>query len=196
MTDKKFDNNKIIHKSANNSLMVIFEDMTNDTWDLKSKDDEGNKIRNNIQIKFIRFDKQNNTQQYIPLFVGADELMSVMGAIKTGNFSKTFSNYKNYGGGKPLAKERKGSELIDSINKKLEARIFSIYINNDNKLTLQAESFNGLSTNRGAIKKQGDAKSRLYLSLDNVRAMTMAEAVHSYLLARKTICISSYFRKQ
>jgi len=191
MTDNTdFDNNKIIHKSANNALMVVFEDMTNDTWDVRRKDDDNNKIRNNVQIKFIRFDDNNNTKEYIPVFVNADELMAVMNTIRTGNFSKIFNSYKNYGGSTSgLAQKREGDEP-ESIVQGIEARVFSIFINNG-KLTIQAEVFEGSKTNNGAIKKNGDAVSSLYLALDTTRAITMAEAVYSYLQARKTVCISN-----
>lgn len=186
--NEDFDSRKLIHKIANNRVIIAFHDLTNDTWKKERRDNEGNRVRNNVQIRFIRYNSNNKAEEYIPVFVNADELMAVMNSIRMGNFSKAISPYKNYGGSNSGISWKAENDNKVSIIKGVESRIFSMYINNS-KLNLVAECFKGTKMDKGAIKKTGEAEGNIYIALDTVRALTMAEAVHSYLIARKSMCI-------
>lgn len=187
--NKSFKNSKAIHKVANRSLMVIFEDMTNSTWNINNRDEDGNKLRNNVIIKFIKFNQNNSREQIIPIFVDADELMAVMNSIRQGLFSKYYNPYKNYGGSRSgISKKRDNGEEVNIVNGP-ESRIFSITV--DDAVYLNASVFNGSVTNGGAIKPTGDVVAKLYMKMNTETTLIMAEAVYSYLLARKTICLSN-----
>lgn len=188
---------KVIYKVANNSFMLVFEDMTNKFWEIAPDGSDKELKYNNINVKFIQYDKDSKkTKQFLPVYVDADELMAVMSQIRAGNFFKALNPYKSYGGskGKGLAKKLQGNDLVPILNT-TEARELNIYVN-DKKLYVQGAAYPGVTTERGGFTKKKDSKpvARLFYGFDTLNAYIMAETICSYLQARKTLALSTYDR--
>ena len=180
MAEEKYKNNEMIFKVANKSAMVIFEDYIDEDWDMNKP--------SRVIVKFIQTDNNDKTIQRLTFFLDPHELMSVMGQLINGTFSKTIKSYTDYGGsvnGGKCVKANNG-ELKPIISSGPESRIFSIYTNNS-KLVLDGKAYKGKVINNGAIKKVGDELGHMYFQMDIKQALTMAEAIYSYLYAKKTV---------
>jgi len=198
MTENRdIKSSNMIHKVANNVMMVVFDDITNKLWDPRSKNDDGDKIRNNVRVNFVHYNDANQAKKMVPIFINADEMMMVMNKIRQGTFSSHLGEYTNYGGSHSgIARERKASGELEPVVDGIESRVFRMFVNNDGKLSMKASVYRGKKMNGGAIKQTGDAIIEPYITLDTVRAMTMAEAVWSYLVSRKTVCVSNQFNNE
>lgn len=196
MTDNNTDYGKLVFKKANNVSIFSVSDNLNDEWDVEGY--------NNLILKFVLFDKNNNAQKYIPVYVDADELRAVLnqiilGTFKDRNFGGTQpGQYISYGGSKDkgLAKKRNGQKMETMING-TEARLLKIWYNKEkNQYTIRGEVYNGKIQYGGAISKNGEIVDALYYVFSEKDAITMATSIVKYLDAKQTISLSNYARNK
>lgn len=180
-----------IYTLANNSTILSFKDITNDTWD--------NSKYNNIRVLITRFGEDNRAYMTIPAFVDSEEIRAVCKSILTGNFSKIkfsggYGNYVSYGGSKRggLAKE-KGKRVIEN---DMESRVFSLSMGKDGSFYVKIEIYKGESKKNGAIKPVGDTLLSGYFKLNQQQILVTASSIVSYLDAKQVISISNYIESR
>ncbi len=189
MTENDY-NEIMIHRVANNQMILSVNDHTESLWDL----DEFNKV----QFMFVQYD-QNGGSQMVPIYIDANDIYAVMQSIMMGQFRKTeFDNakkpaeYRSYGGSKSggQARIREGGSLVRAIDG-TEARIFTIsYDNGRKRYYLRGEAYEGRVTSTGAITKSGgEPVVSLYFTLSREQMLKMAAATVKHLTARHSAAL-------
>lgn len=196
MSKQQRNYDKVIYKKANNQMIFSVADHTNDMWDVEDY--------NNLIFKFVQFDNNNNAKVYLPIYVDADEIRSILTQIIYGNFNKhkftgdMKGQYISYGGSKSggLGQKRQKGDLKPIIDG-TEARLLKIGFSDNGDLFVKGEVYKGQVMNGGAIRKKGDAVASLYYKFSNgTDILTMATTIVEYLNAKQTLCISNYIQSK